>query len=181
MKNLPCVYYCCLASSKYLLPYFVRSRLLDSNQPYDDPDVREALSLSLQEFSDRVEDRSLPDDFYNEDTVELQDDTRFYIETNFDGAFALLKELVPPGVQLESADPEYYDNWCNEIFCGDAWVYTIPLRHQASIFAASPLYDNKEAVLKEVKTALTDAKVELPDNFAYWRVVGRLEGVMYVD
>lgn len=181
MKTLPCVHYCCLISSKYLLPYFVRSGLLASAKPVDDPEVQAVLGIPLQEFSDKVEARSLPDAFYDEEAVGLMDDPRFFIEVNFDGAFVLLKELVPADAQFTSADPEYYDNWCSEVFCGDAWVYVIPLRHQADIFANSPLYANKEAVIEEVKAVLSDANVELPDNFAYWRIVGRLNGVIFVD
>jgi len=169
-----------LISCKEVLPYFARARFKQG--PFIPADTKNAeeiklqqlMSLPLDEFAVNVKSGSLPDDFYDMENDNLVDFEGLSAEIDFTGVFRLLKELIPDNTKLESVDPDHWDESAQYAFDFDL-VFYLPLTHQPTLFKY-PYKDGNE-VITEVKAAIKDLGVELPDDFPYWKVIGVLDGV----
>lgn len=185
----PCEYYCVYLTHPMILPFLVRQELLKRGEddPYDEYDemqmgerIKEVLRLPLDQFLDLIKRNALDKLWWDSEYVcggdidELEDpetpdqDRIIAIEPTFDGWFY---KLLPDGTVDENG-PSY-------VLGPDDTVYTIPLnKFKPSLFEQS--YKDMGEVIEEVKEKLARL-VELPENFPYEEVIGKLYGTTWVD
>ena len=69
----PCVYFCVLINHELMLPFFVRTALLENSDGIDfvhEDEVKKELALPLDQFAAAVRDHKLDDIFLDPDVIE---------------------------------------------------------------------------------------------------------------
>lgn len=186
----PCVYHCFLASHKHVIPFFARSQVLRDGIDDQPEHIAELLRMPIDEFAELVFSDRLADaagenaddvlDLFqrDHDCLGCIESERLSCDPDFEGIFIVEPTLVSDDAWLVSVDPEHYDRYVQAKF-DDETVFTVPLLRQPELFVQP--YGSAEEIIAEVKSAIKEMDVEMPEDFPYWRFIGKLEGTVYAD
>ena len=133
--------YCMLLSHPGVLPYFIRSELLYRRDFYDGyelgKELESILSLPLEKFAVRVQDKNLPDVFYDEREANLRAAAAIKTLAGFNGGF------IPLAVEKPDENEAVMANtWeCNiglNLFDGSKIIFILPRSEEHTSELQSP-------------------------------------------
>lgn len=171
--------YCMLLSHPGVLPYFIRSELLYRRNFYEgyelSKELEAILGLPLKEFAVRVQDKDLPDVFYDEKEANLRAVAAVKTLAGFNGMFIPLAVKNPDEEEAAMASM-----WkCNaglNLLDGSKIVFTLPLKHQPTLYACAGKYHEYGDIKDEVSEAIASIDVQLPESFPFHVCIGVLQG-----
>lgn len=156
---------CFLANHPLVLPYFVRSTLIN-HQAYSDlfgKGLLDAVKAPLSEFARKVNERELPGEFYSVEAAGLAGITCLMEIKDFTGEFL---------------DTRYLSNLRQDTMrFKHTTLYTMPLSHQPNRPCLHvPLENEASGVFAEARHVLNYLGVEVPEDFDFQVCTGRLQG-----
>lgn len=161
-----------LVSHPDVLPYFTRAELLFQQDFYAghtlDAEMHNILSLPMQEFTQWVHDRKLPECFYAVENANLRDSSKVKLYHLLGGAFIALRAI-------SSNEPEPLSLPIDE---GKALI--APLAKQPSLWEQgqrSQGYKGVDDLVVELTATVKSVGVELPDDFPLRGYIGLLQGI----
>ena len=163
---------CLLLSAPEILPYIVRSYLLDDGGPDNDiwentEEIQTMLDLPISEFAERADAGTVPEDFYCEDAIEWLPHDELYVCESDAVDFSPIPRLIPPGVEFPGGK-----NQPNRFSYLDGTVYFF--KKKPSNLGDTSYKDGTE-LIEEAKAFLAELRVDLPDDFPYWKVIGTVQ------
>lgn len=176
MKYFASRFYAFLVQHAEVLPFFVRSALQERSDELTADELAATL-MPINMFAERVQAHDLPAQFYDAEALEGMTGDIMSFETQWEGTFRVLPELVAAGTKLTAVESGYTDD-VQAVFYGSELIHVISLDKQASIFSSSPLYQDAQAIIDEVKTKVAALEIEMPDNFPWWKYIGQMDGVV---
>lgn len=172
VEYFPCEFYGLYVGHPELLPFFLRHKILDDIDFYqeDEPELAKLAQLPIQEYAAAVAD-GFPVPFG--DTA-LHDGIEQLAE--FDGVFIPLEQLIPEG-EKECLQ----DGGLSKLSWEDEPCFALyrPLQQRPGLFQQA--YGSPDEVLSEIRGYFAQEGIELPEHFPLWKYIGLFSGVQYQD
>ena len=156
---------CMLVSHPEVIPYFVRSVLLNHSSYFEDftDNLKPFMTMPLEQFSKRVLARGLPAEFYSVAAAGIAARKEINCFPEFMGFF---NHLICKKTDVHKTSGSKY--------MPKGTVYTLPLSQQSELFCP---YRNDE-LGQELRSVLEQMEVDVPEDFPFRRYTGTLHGLM---
>lgn len=173
---------CFWASHPDVLPYFVRSALIQHQAYFSDftPELRDCVALPINEFADRVVAGKLPEEFRSTEAAGLAVLDGVQKTKVLMGMFYSLQLLETTQVKFNWVDVD--QERCTSVLRHKI-LYTIPSLKQPIQPITSKLcspYKDVNEVSTEIKGILQSMAVEFPENFPFQAYTGILKGLIAI-
>jgi len=174
---------CFLASHPKVLPYFVRSALIQHQAYSEDfgPELKSYVDMSLNKFAKEVKTGGLPNEFYSTEAAGLPMLDMTHKTHLIMGMFYNLRTMETVQASFGWVDAGRGD--CSETYKHET-LYTIPwLKQPIQPFRMKDSFPYKTSieVLSEIKANLHSMQIEVPDDFPFQEYTGVLKGLVSIQ
>ena len=163
---------CLLLSAPEILPYIVRSYLLDDGGPDNDiwentEEIQTMLDLPISEFAERADAGTVPEDFYCEDAIEWLPHDELHVCESDAVDFSPIPRLIPPGVEFPGGK-----NQPNRFSYLDGTVY---FSKNSPVSSAIPATRTAPSLLRRLRHFWLSLGWTCRMIFRIWKVIGTVQ------